>query len=86
MGLFGGTQIETNKEEFSVECQSVDCSGDSKVWTELQIAIRSRLLFYTTKSQENWKEFERRVWLFICTIVRYCKYTRECGHGEMYIK
>ena len=38
MGLFGGTQIETNKEEFSAECHSVDCSGDSKVLTELQIA------------------------------------------------
>ena len=24
MGLFGGTQIETNKEEFSAECHSVD--------------------------------------------------------------
>ena len=44
MGLLGGTQIETNKEEFSAECHSVDCSGDSKVLTELQIAIRSRLL------------------------------------------
>ena len=67
-------QIETNKEEFSAECHSVDCSGDSKVLTELQIAIRSRLLFSTTKSQENWEEFERRVWLFIWTIERYCKY------------
>ena len=36
-----------------------------------------------TKSQENWEEFERRVWLVICTIVRYHKYTCECGHGEM---
>ena len=45
MGLFGGTQIETNKEEFSAEYHSVDCSGDSKVLTELQIAIRSKLLF-----------------------------------------
>ena len=45
MGLFGGTQIETKKEEFSAECHGVDCSGDSKVLTELQIAIRSRLLF-----------------------------------------
>ena len=45
MGLFGGTQIETNKEEFSAECHSVDCSGDSKVLTELKIAIRSKLLF-----------------------------------------
>ena len=26
MGLFGGTQIETNKEEFSAECHSVDWS------------------------------------------------------------
>ena len=41
-----GTQIETNKEEFySAECHSVDCSGESKVLTELQIAIRSRLSF-----------------------------------------
>ena len=45
MGLFGGMQIETNKEEFSAECHSVDCSGDSKVVTEQQIAIRSKLLF-----------------------------------------
>ena len=40
-------------EEFSAECHSVDSSGDSKVLTELQIAIRSKLLFYTIKSQEN---------------------------------
>ena len=32
----------------------MDCSGDdSKVLTELQIAIRSKLLFQMTKSQEN---------------------------------
>ena len=55
MRLFGGTQIKTNKlkEEFSAECYSVDCSDDSKALTELQIAIRSRLLFKTTKSLEN---------------------------------
>ena len=35
MGLFGGRQIETNKEEFSAECHSVDCSGDSKALTDL---------------------------------------------------
>ena len=35
-----------------------------------------------TKSQENWEEFERQVWQFIWTIVRYCKYARECGHEE----
>ena len=52
-GLFGGTEIKTNMEEFSAECHSVDCSGDSTVLTELQIAIRSKLLFYTIKSQDN---------------------------------
>ena len=40
-----GTQVKTNKEEFTAECRGVDCSGDSKVLTELQIAIRLRLLF-----------------------------------------
>ena len=45
MGLFGGTQVKTNMVEFSAECHSVDCSGDSKVSTELQIAIRSKLMF-----------------------------------------
>ena len=65
MGLFGGTQNETNKEEFSAEGKSVERGGDSKVLTEIQIAIRSKLLFQTTKSQENWEEFERRVTLFI---------------------
>ena len=45
LDYLGGTQIERNKEKFSAECHSVDCSGESKVLTELQIAIRSRLLF-----------------------------------------
>ena len=45
IGLFGGTQSKTNMEEFSAECHSVDSSGDSKVLPELQIAIRSKLLF-----------------------------------------
>ena len=45
MGLIGGTQVKTKMAEFSAECHSVDCSGDSKVLTELQIAIRSKLLF-----------------------------------------
>ena len=53
MGLFGGTQVKTNMAEFSVECHSVDSSGDSRVLTELQIAITSRLLLKTIKSQEN---------------------------------
>ena len=40
MGLFGGTLFKTNMEEFTAECHSVDCNGDSKVLTELQKAIR----------------------------------------------
>ena len=32
-------------EEFSAKCHSVDRNGDSKVLTELQIAIRSKFLF-----------------------------------------
>ena len=53
MGSFGGTQVETNMAEFSAESHGVDCSGDRKVLTELQIAIRSKLLFSSIKSQEN---------------------------------
>ena len=30
-------QTRRNSEEFSAECHSVDCSGDSKVLTELKI-------------------------------------------------
>ena len=45
MGLFGGTQVKTNKEEFTAECRGISCSGDSKDFTELQIAVGSRLLF-----------------------------------------
>ena len=73
MGLFGGTKSKTNMEEFSAECHSVDSSGDSKVLTELQIAIRSKLLFYTIKSQENWEEFERQD-VFRCLFIWCCKY------------
>jgi len=35
MGLYGETRIKTNMAGFSAECHSVDCSGDSKVLTEL---------------------------------------------------
>ena len=44
-GIIWGTQVETNMAEFGAECHSVDCSGDSVVLTELEIAIRSKLLF-----------------------------------------
>ena len=30
-GIIWGTQFKTNIDEFSAECHSVDCSGDSMV-------------------------------------------------------
>ena len=44
-GIIWGDAGQNKRGEFSAECHSVDCSGDSKVLTELQIAIRSKLLF-----------------------------------------
>ena len=41
-GIMWGDADRNKQEEFSAECHN---SGDSKVLTELQIAIRSRLLF-----------------------------------------
>ena len=38
-GIIWGTQVEANMAEFSAESRGVDCSGDRKVLTELQIAI-----------------------------------------------
>ena len=44
-GIIWGMQVKTNMAEFSAESHGVDCSGDWKALTELQIAIRSKLLF-----------------------------------------
>ena len=43
--LGGPRSKQTRRNLDYAECRGVDCSGDSKVLTELQIAIRSRLLF-----------------------------------------
>ena len=53
--------------EFSAECHSVDCSGDSKVLTELG-SNKIKVIVLDDQSQENWEEFERRVPLFIYTM------------------
>ena len=45
LGGGGGKKFKPNIAKFSAECHSVDCSGDSKVLTELQITVRSKLLF-----------------------------------------
>ena len=52
MGLFGGTQVKTNKEKFSAECRGVDCSDDSKVLTELQIVMIEVIVLDDQKSRE----------------------------------
>ena len=49
MRLFGGMQVKTNMAEFSAECHSMDCSGDSKV----NRATDSNKIEVIIKSQEN---------------------------------
>ena len=44
-GIIWGDADRNIQGGISAECHIVDCSGDSKVLKELQIAIRSRLLF-----------------------------------------
>ena len=39
-GIIWGMQVKTNMAEFRAECHSVDCSGGSKVLTELQTLKR----------------------------------------------
>ena len=56
MGLFGGTQVETNMAEFSAESHGLDCIGDSKVLTELQIS--------PSKGNEKKKLLPHRVFVF----------------------
>ena len=53
MGLFGGTQVKTNLVR---NVHSVDCSGDSKVLTELQIAKDRSYCFRRSKVKriETW--------------------------------
>ena len=75
MELFGGTQIEANKRNLVRNVIAwIGWTTDSN---NIEVIVLDNQKF------ENWEEFERRVWLFICTIVRYYKYTREYGHGEM---
>ena len=63
MGLFGGTRVKTNMAEFSAECHSVDCSGDSKVLTELDSNKIKVTVLDNQKSREV-RRIQRRVQLF----------------------
>ena len=80
MGLFGGTQIETNKEEFSAE-YVISRIGFDRTTDSNKIEV---IVLEDQKSREL-----RGIWttglavyLYDCTIL-HCKCTRECGHGEM---
>ena len=39
MGLFGGTQIETNKEEFSAECHRVDWFNRNTESNKIEVIV-----------------------------------------------
>ena len=67
MGLFGGTQIETNKEEFSAECHSVDCSGDSKVLTETTDSNKIEVIVLDDQKSRELRRIRTTCSLFIYT-------------------
>ena len=72
MGLFGGTQIETNKEEFSVECHSVDCSGDSKVLTGTTDSNKIKVIVLDDQKSRELRRIRTTglaVYLYDCTIL-----------------
>ena len=64
----GGTPVKTNMAEFSAECHSVDCSGDSKVLTELDSNKIKVTVLDNQKSREV-RRIRRRVPLFIYTML-----------------
>ena len=67
MGLFGGTQIETNKKEFSAECRSVDC-GFNRTTDSNKIEV---IVLDDQKSREPRKirTTGLAVYLYDCTIL-----------------
>ena len=72
MGLFGGTQIETNKQVCSAECHSVDCSGESKVLTELQITYKIEVIVLDDQKSTELRRIRTTglaVYLEDCTIL-----------------
>ena len=65
MGLFGETQVETNMAEFSAESHGLDCIGDSKVLTELQILPskgNEKKEVITTQGIRFWSPIQVRTW------------------------
>ena len=60
----GGARVKTNMAEFSAECHSVDCSGDSKVLKELDSNKIKITVLDNQKSREV-RRIQTRVPLFI---------------------
>ena len=67
MRLFGGTYAKTNMAEVSTKCHSLDCSGDSKVSTKLQIAI------VVVDDQKSLRIEKNSNEVFRCLFIRCCK-------------
>ena len=80
MGLSGGTQIETNKRNLV---------RNVIAWIGFNRTTDSNRIKVIVLDDQKSRELRRirttglAVYLDDCTIVRYCKYTHECGHGEM---
>ena len=66
MGLFGGTQIETNKKEFSAECHSVDWFNRTTDSNKIEVIVLD-----DQKSRElrRTRTTGLAVYLYDCTIL-----------------
>ena len=66
MGLFGGTQIQTNKEEFSAECHSVDWFNRTTDSNKIEVIVLD-----DQKSRElrRIRTTGLAVYLYDCTIL-----------------
>ena len=65
MGLFGGTQVETNKEEFSAECHSVDWFNRTTDSNKIEVIVLD-----DQKSRELGRiRTGLAVYLYDCTIL-----------------
>ena len=78
MGLFGGTQIETNKRNLVPNV--IAWIGFNRTTDSNKIEV---IVLDDQKSRELRRIRTTGLAVYFWTIVRCCKYTRECGHGEM---
>ena len=72
MGLFGGTQVKTNKEEFSAECHSVDCSGDIKGFNRAADSNKIEVIVFDDQKSRELRRIRTTglaIYLYDCTIL-----------------